>query len=246
MLTQFYQKVWSEAYSQNDKNILSLLKKNPEAKVIDIGCGDGQKTLKFIQKIKSKDITGLDGVIERLKVAKRRGIKKIVLADIEKEWPLKSKSFDIVISNQVIEHLSDIDHFIKEVERVLKPNGYAVISTENLASWHNIFALMLGYQPFSTHLIAKSHIGNPLSPHFGEKTLTWSAKDNSGVDDTAYPHLKVPTYFSLIKIFEEYGFELEEGLASGYYPLFRAASLIASRIDPYHSHFITIKVRKPK
>lgn len=247
MFGKFYKKLWDEAYNvRNDANIQKLLEINPSAKVLDVGCGDGQKTIKFIRKIKSKDITGMDGVAGRLKAAKKRGVNKAFLTDIEKEWPLKNSSFDVVISNQVIEHLLNIDHFIQEVKRVLKPGGYCVISTENLASWHNIFALMLGYQPFSTHLIAKSHIGNPLSPHYGKKTLTWSAKDNSGVDDTAYPHLKVPTYFSLIKIFEEYGFIFEKGLASGYYPFFGIAGLTASRIDPYHSHFITIKARKPK
>lgn len=247
MLGRFYKKLWNEAYNiRNDGNIQELLEENPKASILDVGCGNGQKTLKFIKKIKSKDITGMDGVAARLKAAKKRGVGRAFLTDIEKGWPLKNNSFDVVISNQVIEHLLDVDHFIKEVKRILKPGGYCVISTENLASWHNIFALVLGYQPFSTHLIAKSHVGNPLSPHFGEKTLTWSAKDNSGVDDTAYPHLKVPTYFSLIKIFDEYGFKFEKGLACGYYPLFGIASLVASRIDPYHSHFIAIKVRKPK
>jgi len=122
---------------------------------------------------------GVDGQKDRLAAARKRGIKTKQF-DIEKKWPLSSNSFDVVVSNQVIEHLVGTDHFITEIKRVLKPGGYTVISTENLSSWHNIFALVLGYQDFSHHLIKKAHVGNPLSPHFGEKTVTWSAKDNSG------------------------------------------------------------------
>jgi ubiquinone/menaquinone biosynthesis C-methylase UbiE len=244
MLAQFYQKIWSEAYGQNDNNIISLLEKNPKANVIDIGCGDGQKTIKFKKQIGCKTITGLDGVSERLSAAKKIGVDKIILADIEKKWPFRKNQFDVVISNQVIEHIANTDNFIQEIYRILKPGGYCVISTENLASWHNIFALILGFQDFSHHTIMKLHVTNPLSPHFMEKTLTWSKKANSGVDDTAFPHLKILTYKSLKKVFEAYDFIFEKGKSSGYYPLFGRLSFLLSKIDPYHSHFITVKMRK--
>jgi len=244
MFNNYFQKIWSEAYKQNDQNILSLLEQNTLAKVLDIGCGDGKKTIKFKSKIGSNNITGVDGVKKRLIAAKKCGVDKVFCFELENKWPLKNDSFDVIISNQVIEHIANTDHFIKEIKRILKPKGYAVVSTENLASWHNIFALVLGFQDFSHHTIMKRHIGNPFSPHFNEKTLTWSKKDNSGVDDTAYPHLKVPTYYSLIKSFEAYGFKLFKGTSSGYYPLSGFFSKFISKIDPFHSHFITVKLKK--
>lgn len=246
MLAQFYQKIWAEAYSQNDLNILSLLEKNPNAKVLDVGCGDGQKTVKFKGAVGCQKITGIDGLAGRLMASQKRGVDETLTVDLEKKWPLKGSGFDVVISNQVIEHISDIDNFIQEIYRILKPGGYAVISTENLASWHNIVALVLGFQDFSHTIINKAHVGNPFSQHYGEKTATWSRKDNSGVDDSAFPHLKILTYFSLRKIFEEYGFKFEKGLGSGYYPLSGIVSRVATKIDPRHSHFITVKMRKPK
>lgn len=243
MLSQFYQKLWSEAYRQNDTNIIKLLESNPEAKALDIGCGDGQKTTLFKKKINCKEIIGVDGVAQRLVAAKKLGVKT-KLANLEKKLPMESESFDVVISNQVIEHLVDLDHFIKEIDRVLKPGGYCIISTENLASWHNIFALVLGHQDFSHHLISKTHVGNPLSPHFEKKTASWSAPANSGVDDAAFPHIKILTYKSLRKVFEAYGFRFEKGLTSGYYPFFGVLGQAFSRIDPFHSHFIAVKMRK--
>lgn len=244
LLSRFFDLIWHEAMEQNIENILSLLEEKPHAEVADIGCGDGQVTIRYKKRI-GGTITGLDGVKERLKAAIDKGVDHIVSVELEKKWPLKDSFFDTVVSNQVIEHILDVDHFIKEIYRILKPGGYCVISTENLSSWHNIFALILGFQDFSHHILKKRHISNPLSLHYGEKTCTWSSKDHSGVDDTAYPHIKILTYKSLIKAFVEYGFEFDKGLGSGYYPLFGFSGAFFCRVDPCHSHFITIKARKP-
>ena len=78
--------------------------------------------------------------------------------------PYDDESFDVVCSNQVIEHLARTDNFVSEILRVLRPGGYAVTSTENLASWHNIAALALGWQPFSLSNVSKVlGLGNPLA-----------------------------------------------------------------------------------
>lgn len=244
MLSKLFEKLWNEAYQQNDTNIISLLEVNPKASLADIGCGDGVKTKKFGDAVKTGHTTGVDGVEARLAKAKKNGVESIKSVNLESAWNLADNTFDVVVSNQVIEHISDIDHFIEEIERILKPGGYAVISTENLSSWHNIFALILGFQDFSHHILKKSHAGNPLSPHFGEKTASWSAKGNSGTDDTAFPHIKILTLKSLMSAFETYNFKIEAGRGAGYYPLFGIIGKIASRIDPFHSHFITIKARK--
>ena len=245
MFKTLFQKLWQEAYRFNDQNILSLLKFDQKATVLDLGCGDGQKTILYQKKIGTKLMVGADGVRARLQAAKVRGVTQTVSLNIESEWPLPDKYFDAVISNQVIEHIFDIDHFLTESYRILKPGGYMVVSTENLASWHNIFALVLGWQDFSHHILKISHVTNPLSPHFEKKTASWSKEDNSSVDDSAYPHIKILTYKSLIKIFQAYNFIFEKGGGAGYYPLFGNFSRIISKFDPIHSHFISARFKKP-
>src|SRR5207237_1346369 len=77
--------------------------------------------------------------------------------------PIRDESFDAISSNQVIEHLSDTDIFLAESFRVLRPGGHVVVSTENMSSWHNLAALLLGWQAFSLTNITdkRSGIGNP-------------------------------------------------------------------------------------
>ncbi len=243
MIKTFFNYIWVEAQEKNIKNIIDLLERKPNAKVLDIGCGDGHLTIKFAKKIGTKNITGVDGVKEKILIAKKRGIKTATF-NLEDKWPFQDNQFDVLVSNQVIEHILDLDNFISEARRILKLGGYFVVSTENLSSWHNIFALSLGLQDFSHHLIKKSHVGNPLSLHVNEKTCSWSGEKNSGIDETSFPHIKIPTFISLRKIFEVYQFKYIGGKGSGYYPLFKHLSFLVSKIDPYHSHFISIKVKK--
>ena len=135
-------------------------------------------------------------------------------------------------ANQVIEHLGDTDVFIKEIRRVLKPGGYAVICTENLASWHNIGALVFGWQPFSLANVCEKRfqVGNPLAIHSGEVAA----------NPKSWLHMRVFAYQGLLAVFREHGFEVAGYKGSGYYPL----PGIMSKIDPRHAAFLTLKVRK--
>lgn len=243
MLSDLFFTMWHEAMENNINNILSLLEKDSNARVLDVGCGDGKDTLRYQKAVGTRMIYGMDGQQGRVVAARKRGIETEV-ADIEKKWPYPNASFDVVLSNQVIEHIHDVDHFISESFRVLRRGGTSIVSTENLASWHNIAALILGFQDFSHHLVKIRHVGNPLSPHFGKKTASWSRADHSGVDDSLYPHVKIMTYRSLRQAYEAYDFTFVAGRGSGYHPLFSMASKLASLLDPSHAHFITVKMRK--
>ncbi|MFC1907642.1 class I SAM-dependent methyltransferase [Chloroflexota bacterium] len=128
------------------RDVLSLFELSPQVELLDLGCGDGEYTLKVAEKIGTSDIFGIDVVKESVEQAKVRGIN-CYQADLdEAKFPFQDESFDAVCANQVIEHLSNTDGFIKEIHRLLKPGGYAVISTPNLAAWTSIVFLLLGWQ----------------------------------------------------------------------------------------------------
>ena len=109
---KFLERIRTEEIESNTRNILSLLQPNPSAAVLDIGCGNGDLTLRFAEKIGSKDISGieLDGIFAEASIAKGIKVSKI---DIERApFPFPDGSFDIIIANQVIEHLTYPDSFL--------------------------------------------------------------------------------------------------------------------------------------
>jgi SAM-dependent methyltransferase len=234
MLKSMFHKMRSRAVKDYEQSILDSLEfSHDPVSLLDCGCDDGNWTQKLAEHLDNCCLSGIEIVEDRRYLAIDRGIDARA-GDLNQSFPFSNAAFDIVHANQVIEHLADTDTFIKEIYRVLKPGGYAVICTENLASWHNIFALVWGWQPFSLANVCetKFQVGNPLAIHAGESTFY----------PKSWQHLRVFAYRGLQEIFTEHGFQVDKYVGSGYYPL----PNWASKIDPRHAAFLTIKVRKPR
>ncbi len=154
---------------------------------------------------------------------------------------LDDAAFDVVTALEVIEHLHLPDVFLKELRRILKPGAYAVVATENLASWHNIGALLLGWQPFSLAQFSetKAALGNPFGLDRGED---W----NPALKYPSFRHCLVLSYRGLKELFEAHGFVVERIAGAGYYPWPVFVARAFSACDPRHSAFLTFKLRKPR
>jgi ubiquinone/menaquinone biosynthesis C-methylase UbiE len=105
--------------------------KNGE-KVLDIGCGTGLLSLKFLEKADCS-ITGIDSSQEMLSIFSDK-IKKLNLSDritlkFEDATALdfKPNSFDIVAATVALHHLKDKYPTIKKIHDVLKPEGRFVL-----------------------------------------------------------------------------------------------------------------------
>lgn len=219
------------AYRKNSENILNMYEENEDARFVDLGCDNGKWTMKMASKIGTKSVYGIEILERSVKLAKKNRVD-VSIGDLNKKLPYKDEMFDVVHANQVIEHLNNTDLFMDEVYRILKQGGYAVISTENLASWHNIFAIVLGFMPFSLTNISskKAAIGNPFAPHAGKEATIASS----------WQHMRIFTIYGLKELSKEVGFTIEKVLASGYYPF----GNWFSKVDHNHSHFFVLKLRK--
>ncbi len=96
-----------------------------ERPVLDFGCGDGFYAQLIYPKNQKIDI-GLDRQIPDLKEAKKRGIYKKIVNYDGNTIPFKDNYFASVMSNCVLEHIPNINYSVKEINRVLKPNGLFV------------------------------------------------------------------------------------------------------------------------
>jgi 2-polyprenyl-3-methyl-5-hydroxy-6-metoxy-1,4-benzoquinol methylase len=229
-MKKFLNNLYTKAVLINKNNILSLIETNPYGSILDLGCDEGSWTLEVAKKMNSKSIYGIEIVNERLLLAMKKGIL-VKDSDLNLTFPFDNESFDVIHANQVIEHIAQLDNFISEISRVLKNNGYAIISTENGSSWCNVIAAICGWQIFSsTNMSSKtSGIGNPLALHRTED-----------IDLSSWTHKTIFNYRGFKEIFEAYGFKVESIKGAGYFPL----PGIIGTIDVRHSHFITIKIRK--
>lgn len=115
---------------------LSSIKKTD--KVLDLGCHNGQHTLKTSQFCKS--IKGLDKSLDQLKIAKDstkdKGVKNATFSrhNLEKKLPIKANYFDKILCLDVLEHIVHRKQLLSEIKRVLKPAGLAFIAIPNTAT----------------------------------------------------------------------------------------------------------------
>ncbi len=222
--------MFNRAVKFNHQNILNLLDSNPKARLVDLGCDDGVVTKMLANKLGSKSVYVVDINKKPLLAAKKKGFQ-IYSFDLNKKFKLPSNYFDVVHANQVIEHLTDSDNFLAEIKRILKPGGYAIISTENASSWINIWASLWGWQMFSLTNFSnqKESIGNP-----------WALHQNDKQGNSYWNHVRIYNIRGLKEYCKSFGFKVESIVGAGYFPL----PAILGKLDVTHAHFITIKVRK--
>ncbi len=224
--------IFDRAYEMNRDNILSFVRQNGGGVFLDLGCDDGVWTRKLSDAVGATEVHGVEFVEEAAKRAAENGVN-VLRADLGQPLTqLPSGHFDVAHANQVIEHVPNVDLFVSEVFRLLKPGGHAVISTENGSSWHNVFAAILGWQIFSLTNVSslRAGLGNPFAIQRGSEpyTGTWT-------------HKTIFNYRGLIEMFEAHGFVDVKIAGAGYFPL----PAFLGRLDPRHSAFMTVSARKP-
>jgi len=125
--------------------ISEVIKKNKNQKFLSIACSIGVIEEKIIKKL-GLTVYGIDGAKDALKEAKKRGVIT-KLGDVSKSLPYEDGYFDFVFAGEIIEHLLDTKSFLNEINRVLKPSGYLVITTPNLARVDDRIKFLFGKTP---------------------------------------------------------------------------------------------------
>lgn len=116
---------------------------------MDIGCWDGTTTARYGKTLGNAELHGIEVFDTPASEAEEKGIK-VARLDLEADaFPWDDDTFDVVVANQVFEHLKNIWRPLSEAYRVLRPGGHLVISVPNLASLHNRILLAMGQQPTS-------------------------------------------------------------------------------------------------
>ena len=112
------------------ETLLSFIDIKPDYHMLEIGCGNGAVS-KHIYDIYKLNVTGTDADREQIELAKTnaKGLKNITFlyADAA-NLPFGDKSFDIVLSINVLHHIYNWTGALKEINRVLKNGGYFIMA----------------------------------------------------------------------------------------------------------------------
>ena len=141
--------------------VRKLVGSQPEeaVRLLDIGCSSGA-LLRRAQR-EGFIVEGVEPAPQAAACAKDAGLK--VFQGYLQDARYPASRFDVITLMEVIEHLSDPNALLKEVWRVLKPNGVLVVGTGNGASWTvQLVGARWGYFQVAEH---GGHISffNPMS-----------------------------------------------------------------------------------
>ncbi len=145
------------------KSILDNLKKRSSGKslknikVLDIGCGGGL-LCEPLSKLGAK-VIGIDASEKNIKIAKTHAKKsklKINYYCASPENFISKEKFDVILNMEIVEHVEDVNLFLKESSKFLKKNGIMFIATLNKTLKSYIFAILgaeyiLRWLPIGTH-----------------------------------------------------------------------------------------------
>ncbi len=125
--------------------------------ILDIGCGGG--LLSEPMSRMGANVTGIDASNKNIKIAKLHSKKNKLKINYLCSSPEKlkiTKKFDVILNMEIVEHVENIDFFLKSCSKLLKKNGLMFIATINKTLKSYVFAIVgaeyvLRWLPIGTH-----------------------------------------------------------------------------------------------
>lgn len=115
--------------------------------ILDVGAGQGCDLLLARVHNPAAELHAIELYPEYQRALKENGMIVHPL-NIERDtFPFADESVDVVIANQILEHVKEIFWVFHEATRVLRVGGFLFIGVPNLASLHNRLLLAIGKQP---------------------------------------------------------------------------------------------------
>ena len=126
-------------------------------KILDIGCGGG--LLSEPMSRLGAEVFGIDASEKNINVAKLHAKKSNLNINYKCTSPEKFNTeikFDVILNMEIVEHVEDIEFFLKSCSKLLKKNGIMFVATLNKTLKSYIFAIVgaeyiLRWLPIGTH-----------------------------------------------------------------------------------------------
>ena len=112
--------------------------------ILDLGCGEGHITEKIRQEIPAAEYTGLDYSISAIAYAHSHFPQIDFSVGDAYQSPYSDSFFDVIVCNNLWEHVSDPLFLLSKIEKMLKPGGSLIISTPSRYRLGNLVRVLRG------------------------------------------------------------------------------------------------------
>jgi len=145
------------------ENIINNFKLTNKAKpltginILDVGCGGGLLSEPMYRL--GANVTGIDASVKNIKIAKLHAKKNklnINYLPLSPEKLIINKKFDVILNMEIVEHVEDVQFFLKSCSNLLKKDGLMFVATINKTLKSYMFAIVgaeyvLRWLPIGTH-----------------------------------------------------------------------------------------------
>ena len=141
----------------NDFNLINKKKPLNGLNILDIGCGGGLLS-EPMARLGAK-VTGIDPVKKNIEIAKyhlKRSKLNIKYYNFSPEKFKSNIKYDVILNMEIVEHVNNVDFFIKQSAKFLNKSGIMFIATLNQTIKSYLFAIVgaeyiLKWLPIGTH-----------------------------------------------------------------------------------------------
>jgi SAM-dependent methyltransferase len=134
-------------------------------RVLDFGCGSGYGSAQIAQT--AAHVTAVDVAEDAVAYARtqfRRDNLQFRAIDPTARLPFDDASFDTVLSFQVFEHVLDTAHYLREIRRVLAPQGQLVLVTPDRST--RLLPLQRPWNRWHVHEYGKRELAGTMARYF--------------------------------------------------------------------------------
>ena len=153
IISKLFSKVKTSLINNENKNrlinleLLDTYTKQRDFTLLDAGCGNGTNLEDIILKYPNAKIIGIDNFKPDIDDAKKNLPIKLILYCDCLDMKINSESIDVVLSNQVIEHIVKHEKYLSEIKRILKSEGLLILSTPNFHNPKNTLLKLFFQKP---------------------------------------------------------------------------------------------------